>query len=168
MQIPKRKSEQNVRRAQTDTLMTREKYDQLVAELEKMEKKIQPRLAEEVLRLAQFGDFSENAAYQIAKGKLRGLNQRILNIKNLINHAEIIEPNENTERIQLGHEVTIDVHGETKKYRLLGFHETDPAAGIISTTSPLGASLLGKKVGDKVSILLANGKTMEFTIAKIV
>ncbi|PIR93897.1 hypothetical protein COT97_04195 [Candidatus Falkowbacteria bacterium CG10_big_fil_rev_8_21_14_0_10_39_11] len=167
MQIPKRKSEQNVRHTQPDRFMTPEKYAELVAKLDRMENYSQPKLANEVKRLAEFGDFSENAAYQIAKGKLRGLNNRILKTRVLIDHAEIIQPNKNTDQVEMGHEVTIEINGKEKTYRLLGFHETNPSAGIISTTSPLGASMIGKEVGDEVTVDMGIGKQIEYTIKKI-
>ena len=166
MQIPKRKSEQNVRRAQTDTLMTREKYDQLVAELEKMEKKIQPRLAEEVLRLAQFGDFSENAAYQIAKGRLRGANEKIDKITQQIAEAKIISPDKDIDKVKIGHLVTIESNKQIKKYRLLGSAETNPSQGAISYQSPLGSALLDKQVGEIIEIII-NGQAVEYKIIAI-
>ncbi len=153
MQIPKRKSE-NRRLVPVDTFITQEKYDELVAKLNKMKKITHPKLAEEVKRLAQFGDFSENAEYQIAKGKLRGLNQKILETEFQINHAQVIKPADDVAKVGLGHFVTVDGLGGKKTFQILGSTESQPGAGIISRNSPLGEALLGSRVGDEVRIKL--------------
>jgi len=80
MRVPIRKPDKYLP-VRPDPKMTRAKFDKLEADLERM-KKIRPHLAAEVKRLAAMGDFSENAAYQIAKGSLRGLNQRMLDVEN--------------------------------------------------------------------------------------
>lgn len=119
-----------------------------------MKKITHPKLAEEVKRLAQFGDFSENAEYQIAKGKLRGLNQRILEIEYQISHAQVIKPSSNTKRVSVGHFVTVEFQGQRKTYQILGSTESSPGTGVISRNSPLGEALLGAKVGEEVLVKL--------------
>jgi transcription elongation factor GreA len=152
-------------RGKPDSRITRAKFNKLAAELEKM-KKIRPPLASEVKRLALMGDFSENAAYQIAKGRLRGLNQRMLEVEDQIARAEIIEPDKNKTVAGLGHFVTVTSADQTKTFQILGSAETDPSSGVISYSSPLGAALLGRKIGETINVKLAN-KTVEYTIIKI-
>jgi len=149
-----------------DPNITQEKYNELKNKLEKLEKYSQPHAAKEVKRLAEMGDFSENAAYQMAKGRLRGINQRILNIKDHLQTACIIKPTEDISRIQIGHKVTVEVNGKQKQYQILGSSETDPLKGIISHNSPIGSALLGLKVGDITTIDL-RGKTIEYKVLKI-
>jgi transcription elongation factor GreA len=74
----------------SDPKMTQEKYDELSSKLYFWKKIKRPKEATEVKRLAEMGDFSENAGYQLAKGRLRGLNRRIDELQNLLNKAEII------------------------------------------------------------------------------
>ncbi len=148
-----------------DPKMTQAKFNELTADLERM-KKIRPPLAAEVKRLAAMGDFSENAAYQIAKGRLRGLNQAMLDVEDQLAHAEIISPNQNKNIVTLGGSVTVENNGRKKTFQILGSTETNPAGGIISASSPLGAALLGKKIGETVSVKLAN-KIVEYKIIKI-
>jgi transcription elongation factor GreA len=112
------------------------------------------------------GDFSENVGYQVAKGRLRGLNQRILEIEDHLKNAVIFHPNKNTQVIQLGHTVTLEVNGKEKTYTILGSAETNPTAGIISHNSPIGAALLGHGVGEEVKIKLTDKET-SFKIIKI-
>ena len=152
-------------RTKRDPFITKEKFIELQNKLERL-KKSRPALIEEVQRLAQMGDFSENAAYQMAKGKLRGLNQRILEIEDQINHAEIIEPTNDKDVVRVGHKVTIEINGRQKTYQILGSSESDPSRGIISRNSPLGEALLGGRVGDSVDVRLA-GKSVEYKIIEI-
>jgi len=158
MRVPIRRAEKNKRQS-IDYCVTQAKFDELRRQLEKL-KKAQPAAISEVERLAQMGDFSENAAYQIAKGRLRGLNQRILELSEFLARAQIIKRNEKTDFVQVGHLITIKNNASEKTYRILGASETNPGAGVISRHSPLGSALLNKKVGDKVTIKMANKETV--------
>ncbi|MFH0814829.1 MAG: hypothetical protein V1902_01950, partial [Candidatus Falkowbacteria bacterium] len=79
MRVPTRRAEKNIKNT-FDPFITQTKFDELKIKLEKL-KKSQPTAISEVQRLAEMGDFSENAAYQMAKGRLRGINQRILELE---------------------------------------------------------------------------------------
>lgn len=148
-----------------DPLMTETKFDELRLELEQIKKK-QPQAAAEVARLAELGDFSENAEYQLAKGRLRGINNAILRLDTQLHQAVIIPPPEQTETIQIGHTVTVESEGKQKTYQILGSSETKPEQGIISHHSPIGAALLGHGVGDEVKVRLAN-KEAVYRIVRI-
>ena len=148
-----------------DAHFTQAKFNQLSNELEKLKKFSHPQTSKEVMRLSADGDFSENAAYQMAKGRLRSINQRILELEDRLNHAEIITPNANTDVVQLGHRVTIEIAGEQRSFRILGSLETDPEKGIISFNSPMGSALMGRKVGD--TLALQNDNRASCTILKI-
>lgn len=165
MQIPKRKPGKFSQTAQ-DTLLTQSKFDELGKELERLKKIVRPKAMEEVARLAETGDFSENAGYQNAKGRLRGINQRMLEIENELRRAEIIQPNKQTRSVDIGHTVTITNGEKIMSYQILGSAETNPTKGVISHTSPLGTLLMGRKVGEKIKLSLSNNK-MEYTILKI-
>src|SRR3989344_1347139 len=115
------------------------------------------------MRLAEMGDFSENAAYQMAKGRLRGINQKILELEDQLSHAELIKSGSDTGTVQLGNKVTIEINGGEKSYRILGSSETDPKQGVVSYSSPMGTALMGRAVGDRVKIKLAD-KEMECRI----
>ena len=157
MRVPTRRSE-NYARPKLDPHITAKKYQELVDKLENLKKISRLRSMKEVATLAEMGDLSENAAYQIAKAKLRGINQLILHLENQIKKAVIIQPRTNTSRVSLGSTVTIVSNGQEKTYLVLGSSEVDPTKNIISHNSPLGLVLLGKKVGDEVELLLKNSK----------
>ncbi|MEK7557911.1 MAG: GreA/GreB family elongation factor [Patescibacteria group bacterium] len=149
-----------------DPCLTETKFSELKYKLERL-KFNHPRASEEVKRLAEMGDFSENAGYQIAKGRLRGMNQKIIELEDQIKRATIINPTKNTETVQLGHKVTVETNNKQKTFLILGSSETNPSEGIISHNSPIGAALIKRKVGDKIKIQTAN-KEIEYKIIKIV
>ena len=100
-----------------DPNMTQAKFDELTSQLGKL-LQARPPAANEVKRLAEMGDFSENAAYQLAKGRLRGLNQRIMEIEDHLKHSEIIYP-ATSGIIQLGSTVTIEQAGNQQTFQIL-------------------------------------------------
>lgn len=152
-----------------DPVMTEAKFFELQKELEKL-KKIRPKAAEEVSRLAELGDFSENVEYQLAKRRLRGINNAIFKLENQINQAVIIKPQKQNDKVQTGHRVTIEMLNITPKkiktYQILGSTETNPATGTISYLSPLGSALMERKIGEIIKIKLAD-KEAEYKIIGI-
>jgi len=165
MQVPTRRADK-IPRAKSDPHLTAEKFLELKNRCERLVNFSRPQAAEEVKRLALMGDFSENAGYQLAKSRLRGINNRITEMEDLMKRAIIIDPNQNNDQIRLGHLVTLEINGRTKQYRILGSAETNPTSGIISHNSPLGAALIHKSVGEKVTIK-AGDKIVEYKIIKI-
>jgi len=165
MQIPKRKSEKNGQN-DYDPHITSKKADELRQELERLIKISRPRASDEVAELAKLGDFSENAAYQMAKGRLRGINNRILTLQETLNNAIIIKECAPGECVQLGSRVTVETKGQRKIYKILGSQETNPHRGIISHLSPIGAALLGHEVNDEVEIEI-NETNLKYKILKI-
>lgn len=154
MQIPIRKSEQS--RQYTDAggpiPLTAAGIKHLKATLEHLEKRELSRAIEEVSRTGAMGDFSENAAYQDAKGRLRRLHTRIAFLKDRLNRAQVIGSEKDwhpTGAIRLGSKVTLKINGVQKVYELVGPAETNPSRGRISHLSPLGSTLIDRKAGDK-------------------
>lgn len=148
-----------------DPCMTLKKYQELQKKLENMKLK-RPYLIKEVKTLALDGDFSENHAYSLAKGRLRGLNQRILDIEDHLKKARIINQSKNRDKVELGCTVTIRINNKNKTYQILGSSETNPDKNIISHNSPLGKILIGHKVGDKIKSIIAQ-KELEYEIIDI-
>lgn len=163
MQLPYRKPTK-FSVMQLDPIMSQEKFDELSRKLAKL-KADRPKAAADVSRLAELGDFSENVEYQLAKGRLRKINENIFIIETHLNQANIIKKN-TTGRVAVGSTVTVEVDGQEKTYKILGSSETNPAKGIISHTSPIGAALIGKKIGDVIEIQIAKNFKI-FEIKKI-
>ncbi|MCX6743925.1 MAG: GreA/GreB family elongation factor [Candidatus Parcubacteria bacterium] len=165
MQIPKRRYDKNDSGA-GDYHISANKAAEYKQELERLKKVIRPRQSEEVAEHAKLGDFSENAAYQIAKGKLRGTNHRILVLDDILNNAIIIPECGTGDCVQIGSKVTVKFNGRQKVFQILGSQETNPAQGIISHLSPIGAALIGHKKNDEVNIEI-NNKPVKYQIIKI-
>lgn len=166
MQVPYRRSEKNRRHQAQDYHLTAAKFIELKEKLRYYREVKRPRESAEVQRLALMGDFSENAGYQLAKGRLRGLNNRILELENLLKRAEIIPEVRSGNEIALGSCFTLERAGRRRQYQLLGSVETDPDQGVISHHSPLGSALLGRKAGDKISLEI-NGRKIEYQIISL-
>lgn len=165
MRVPKRKPGKYAFQ-KADLYFTQEKLDELKDELYQLQRIAQPKAAKEVERLAQLGDFSENAAYQMAKGKLRRINARIIELGNLINGAIVIERDKKIGTVQLGSIVTVEIEGKQMTYKILGSGETNPLKGIISHNSPIGSALMGYEVGD-TAVCKIKDKAVECRIIRI-
>ncbi len=161
MRVPIRRGDR-VPRAAFDFKITQEKLEKLQKSLDYLKNKIRLQEASEVKILSTTGDYSENAGYQSAKANLRRTNNRIAKIEHIINKAEIIEINRNSERVEIGSIVELKLEQSTRSYQILGSAETNPSRGLISYSSPLGSLLLGKKVDDSFSL-----NDRHYTITKI-
>lgn len=163
MQLPYRKPGKYAH-TPLDPFVTQAKLDELTHKLERLYSQ-RPQLAKEVGRLAELGDFSENVEYQLAKGKLRSVNERILILENQLKHSQVISSNSESTTIELGDTITVESNGSKKTYQILGSSETNPHKGIISHNSPIGEALIGKKVGDTVTVEIGK-KKINYIITK--
>jgi transcription elongation factor GreA len=146
-----------------DANITQGKFEELQRKLERLLRYSRPEAIKEVKRLAADGDFSENHAYSMAKGRLRGINRRIDEIQDWLKRAEIIDPTVDNDHVRLGSYVTILSEGKEKTYQILGSSETDPSKNIISHLSPLGSALMGKRIGELVKLKIGT-KNKEYKI----
>lgn len=167
MQIPKRKSEQTNRYQDDDAHLTPQGIEKLKNELERLETVSKPRAIAELQRTAAMGDFSENAAYSEAKGKLRGINSRIMIFTEKIKNAVPIQVSAgNAITVQIGTTITVLVNDRERTFEIVGSQETNPSSGRISYRSPVGAALMHHAAGDEIPINI-NGKTVHYKILKI-
>ena len=168
MREPIRKKERE-RRAlgePDDVFVTAKKLDSMRRELKQLKTKDRLVLAAEVARTAAMGDFSETAAYQTAKQQLQRALTRIITLEDKIARAIIIQKHGGTD-IQIGSTITlVRDNGESATYIILGVAESNPSHGAISHLSPLGAALIGKQVGDRVEVGLANNRCV-YTVKNI-
>ena len=162
---PKRKLGVKAQRL-IDPPVTQKKYDSFVDRLSYLKKVAQPKASKEVMILAEGGDFSENAGYQAAKGRLRSINNKIYDLEQRVKRAKIIKMPVDTFLVQLGHTVTLKINGKENIFTILGSTETDPSKGIISKNSPIGAAIFGRSVGEEI-IISVRGKDLRCRIIKI-
>ncbi|PKM91307.1 transcription elongation factor GreA [Candidatus Falkowbacteria bacterium HGW-Falkowbacteria-1] len=165
MRTPIRKNDK-IPISKSDPKITLKRYQILQNNLSKLKNEIRPTESKEVKELSTTGDYSENAGYQMAKQNLRRTNNKITKIEDLLNRAEIIETKENSEIIEIGSLVKLEIEGEIKKYQILGSLETNPSKGLISYSSPLGNALINKRKGDIIKLLI-NGGTKIYKILNI-
>ena len=118
---------------------------------------------------AALGDRSENADYIYGKKRLREIDQRIRFLTKRIDDLKVVDPGprQDADRIYFGAWVSIEGEdGEEARYQLVGPDEFDAAAGRISVDSPVGRALMGKRLGDEVTVRRPKGE-MVYTVLKI-
>ncbi len=146
---------------QLDLTMTQAKLDALKSKLEHLKTVNLPKAIKETQHYGENGDFSENAEYQIAKGRLRSLNRQIEKLNYDINHATVITTNTDISTVQIGHTVRLQTPAGEQTFQILGSAESNPTAGVISFKSPLGEALLGKAIADTITVRNAQYRILE-------
>ena len=137
-------------------------YDELTeVDIKKMEEEIRYRsgplmmeLGAELKRTREFGDLSENAEYKEAKRAKRKNESRIRYLENMIRTAKVIEPQAADGKIGLFDKVEIynENRGESKTVQIVTTLRQNALLGFVSKESPLGAALMGRRVGDRVEV----------------
>jgi transcription elongation factor GreA len=149
--------------------ITREGLEKLKRELHNILTVERPRNIKAIQEARSHGDLNENAEYHAAKERQSLLDAKINELETVINRSEVIEIDKGqTERIHFGKTVglrNIDM-SQNVTYQLVGPYESDPEAGRISVTSPLGKALIGKEEGDNVRVKTPGG-VQEFQILEI-
>jgi transcription elongation factor GreB len=130
-------------------------FEKLKSEYSELLHKERPKVVEVVAWAASNGDRSENADYQYGKKRLREIDRRLHFLNQRLDSAEVIDPQIiNTDKIVFGATVELEnEEGQIVKYQIVGEDEFDPTQGLISWQSPIAKAILGKKVGDLVTVL---------------
>ncbi len=122
-------------------------------------------IAAQLKHAASFGDISDNAAYQIAKETQAFLEDKILELRELICSAKVVEKKK-TDRVQICSIVLVVSDDQKQKFQIVEPEEVSLEKRKISFKSPLGKALLGKSVGDKIKIKTPGGE-VQYKILKI-
>jgi transcription elongation factor GreA len=133
----------------------------LQEELNTIERELRVDLPKEILRAREHGDLSENAEYKAAKERQSFLEGRKAQLQKRLAALSLVNMEKiPTDRAAYGSRVILyDYEAEKEvEYRLVTPEESDIAQGLISITSPIGRSLVGKAVGDGVEIVTPSGK----------
>jgi transcription elongation factor GreB len=141
--------------------MTREGYQVIRDELDRLWSVERPDVVDQVSRAAELGDRSENAEYIYGKRRLREIDSRMRYLRQKIEDVTVVDLADQfaAKDIRFGAIVTVlDDDGEEKTWRLVDKDESDPKRGRISVQSPIGKALLGKKVGDSIDVELPKGR----------
>ena len=141
--------------------MTQEGKQKLENELEQLKTVRRKEVVERIKIARSFGDLSENSEYDAAKDEQAFVEGRITQLENMIRNAVIIKDNgEVSTVVTLGKTVTFKElpNGDEEAYTIVGSAEADPFEGRISNDSPIAKSLLGKQIGEKVTIQTPGGE----------
>ena len=116
-----------------------------------------PEIAEKIATARAFGDLSENEEYSSARAEQKMVENRILEIQDILKNAKVIKAGKK-DKVSLGANVKIDLGGRKVEYTVVGAAEANPLEGKISNESPIGKIILGLKVGESVDF---NGKKVK-------
>ncbi len=122
------------------------------------------QIAEKIANARDYGDLSENSEYDSAREEQGLVESRVSEIEDILQNAEIIKATKSS-TIKIGSTVVLK-NGSRVTYRIVGPVEADPLEGKISNESPIGSALMGKKVGDKVTIKTPKGETT-YTVEEV-
>lgn len=149
--------------------MTEHIKKSLEEEIKKLEYELTNELPKEIKKAAALGDLSENAEYHMAKQRQVFVNARLGQLKKRV--AELAMVNlTNIPKDKIAFGSTIRVYDNSKdeeiEYKLVTSEESDVTKGLISTTSPIGRALIGKRVGDTATVVTPSGNR-ELEILKL-
>jgi transcription elongation factor GreA len=133
----------------------------LLEDIKQLEHELAHELPAEIKKAAALGDLSENAEYHMAKQRQEFVNARLGQLKKRMAELSLVNlANIPRDKVAFGSTVLVfDTSKDTEiEYKLVTSEESDVANGLISTTSPIGRSLVGKQVGDMATVVTPSGK----------
>lgn len=131
--------------------------DKIIAERDKFLAE-RPDAVNHLQKAREMGDLSENGYYKESRARLSFLDGRLQHLERIIKFAEVVAPQAGG-TINFGSQVVISDGQKEFKYKVVGSFESDPNQQTISIKSPLGQALLGKKIGDGITVTTPNGET---------
>jgi transcription elongation factor GreA len=148
--------------------LTKEGLEELQIELSEL---IDVKLPAVIVRVAiarEHGDLSENAEYHSARDDQQLLQARIDELQEILNKAKVVKQTKSHSKVGVGSSVVVSKVGNKKErtFKIVGEFEADPKSGKISSVSPVGSALMGKKKGDKTVVRAPAGE-IEYEIKKI-
>ena len=150
----------------TTIQLTKEGYEKIQAEYKELIETKKPYAVDRLGKARSMGDLQENSDYGAAKDELAFIEGRIREIEQILETVEVINKANNNSIVELGNSVTVEIQGKTEQYQIVGEFEADPMNKKISSTSPIGLALIGKKVGNIVEVNIPAGK-VQYKIIEI-
>lgn len=153
-----------------ELMMTSSSYQSLEQELENLKVHKRQEIAEKIRVARGFGDLSENSEYDEAKNEQALVEARIMKLEEQLKNAKVISYDHlSTTEVSVGTTVKIkDVEfGDVENYRIVSAVESGEDMDTITDESPVGAAVLGHKVGDLVDVKLPSGDIAQFEIMEI-
>ena len=148
--------------------LTAERLQALQDELNYLRTVKEKEVAEQIKEARSFGDLSENSEYDEAKNEQGRMFSRMIELEEIISHAQVIMPGQKAGKIAAGCRVSVlDLDtGEEEVYSVVGSQEANPLEARISDESPFGRALMGRQAGDEVQIEAPAG-TLRYRIVNI-
>ena len=149
--------------------LSKERYDEIAAELKNLIDVVYPKVKDDLAEARAQGDLSENAGYREARRIQAKTISRIRFLQNVLEHSRVIDPdNLPKDKVCLLSRVEFtNLSTNTRmRYEIVSPHEMDLEAGKISLKSPIGAALMGKKVGEIAEVQVPSG-TLRLRIESI-
>ena len=149
--------------------LSKQKYDELVTELKHLIEDVYPKVTEELAEMSAQGDRSDNAGYREARRNQAKTISRIRFLQKILEYSRVIDTEAlPKDRVCLLSKVEFtNLSTNTRmKFEIVSPHEMDLAAGKISLKSPIGAALMGKKVGEIAEAQVPSG-TLRLRIESI-
>lgn len=143
------------------TKIGKEELEKELAELKGM----RPAIAERLATARAFGDLSENQEYTDARAEQKTVENRILEIEDILKNASVIRKN-SSGKVTMGSVVTVKVVNKKQTFTIVGPVEANPLEGKISNESPIGRALMGRKVGEATELQTPKGTT-KYVIVEI-
>lgn len=139
--------------------LTEQGLQEIKDELDYLKLEKRPEVIKALKEARALGDLSENAEYDAARNEQAIVESRIKELEVMVEKAEIISA-VNTNVVSIGTKVKIEYidDNEQEEYSIVGSKEADPFANKISNESPIAKAIIGKKVGNIVSVESPNGK----------
>ena len=151
--------------SETQTWLTQEAADRLSAELADLEGPRRVDIVKKIEAARAEGDLKENGGYHAAREEQGKNEARIRQLKHMLEHAQIgTPPAGESGVVGLGMLVTVDIAGDEMKFVLGSREIAVDGVDIYSEKSPLGAAVLGAKIGESVTYTAPNGKAIKVAI----
>ncbi len=151
--------------------LTKKGYEERMALLENLKVVRRKEVAQKLKEAREQGDLSENAEYDAAKDEQRDIEAQITELEAILSNAEIIQDNDKSkDKVKMESCVKLrdlEYQDEEIEYTIVGSSEADILNNKISNESPLGAALIGKKVGEIVTVEAPVGE-IQYEIIAIV
>lgn len=136
-------------------ILTQEGLAEIKREYQELVGKRRPEVVGRIQRAREFGDLAENSEYDAAKEEQALLESRIAQLEDVLHSSQIIKNVAKTDFVVIGSTVVVEIDGAKDEFKIVGTMEADPAKRMISDESPVGAALLGAKVGEVVEVSTA-------------
>lgn len=146
--------------SQDTEYLSNEGFSRLKKELTHLKEKRRKEIASRLEYAKSLGDLAENAEYQEAKDEQLALEARIAELEDTLSRAVLISHSQPSSFVDIGSTVKAQKEGslEVETYVIVGSEEAEPERQRISNESPLGRALIGKKVGEEVSVKTPKGE----------